>query len=267
MFCQDVLGSTSCVTCPISPSGRQTFSGIGSASFEDCTNDALNIEASASVACNISFFIANVEKFKDGIAATAGADRSAVQILSYAEVNSSQASRRLLAGVISLEFNFRIAVPRYFLSQAVVGLADLAAWVQQEGLPALTVGATMTSCGAGAEPDPSNMVCQACDIGLYKNASDNSSCLVCPILTTTSTQGAFLLSQCECIPGYYSNHLMAFNVSCSKCGPGYHCTGGLHRSLCPERMELQGVSSTSSTCRCSPGYQGPDLGPCVCEVS
>ena len=266
-FYQNTVGATACFNCPISPGGRQTFSGIGSASVDNCTNDVIDLESSASAACNKTVFEANIERFKDGIATTAGADRSTVQIVSYAQVNSSQTSRRLLSGIISVEFNFRIAVPRYFSSEAVVGLSDLAAWVQEEGLPGLTVGATTASCGAGAEPDPSNPVCRACDFGLYKNASDNSSCVQCPSLSTTQSQGAFLLSQCECVPGYYSTNLLAFNVSCSECGLGYYCTGGLHRSLCPERMELPGVSSTSSSCQCSPGYQGPNLGPCVCEAS
>lgn len=244
----------------------QTFSGVASSSIENCTNDLHGIDSSASASCNLSIFESNIDKYRQGVAITSGADLRTVEIISYEEKNSSLVSRRLLSGTITVDFNFRLAVPRYFAAQALSGLAGLQDWVLSQGLPGITVGATVFACGAGAEPDPiSNLTCRACHhgetrrnlaharfedapcmfcvvlrrsirlcyvAGFYKNASDNSSCVACPHASTTISKGAFLLSQCTCVSGWYSTTLLAFNETCTACNNGSFCQGDQHIAPC-----------------------------------
>ena len=107
-----------------------------------------------------------MDRYRIGIAEVSGADLGDVEIFSYAERNSSQTSRRLLSGVITVEFNFRITVARYFLATAMDNLAGLQAWVAEQNLPGVTLGESVSTCGAGAEPDPnSNVSCRACEYG------------------------------------------------------------------------------------------------------
>ena len=82
-----------------------------------------------------------METYRSGIAEVSGADLGDVEILSYAERNS----RRLLS--ITVEFNFRITVARYFLATAMDNLAGLQAWAAAQGLPGVTVGETIATCG------------------------------------------------------------------------------------------------------------------------
>jgi hypothetical protein len=108
-----------------------------------------------------------MNKYRTGIAEVSGADIADVEILSYTERNPSQISRRLLTGVVSVEFNFRITVARYFSTSAIANIQGLQAWVAAKGLPGVVVGETLSpTCGAGAEPDPiSNVSCRACEYG------------------------------------------------------------------------------------------------------
>jgi len=94
-----------------------------------------------------------------------GADLRAVEIVSYDE---RVGSRRLLA--VYMEVKFRITVPYYLAAEALAGLTGLSAWATGQGLPAVTVQQTLTTCGAGAEPDPTsgNTSCRACEFGFYK---------------------------------------------------------------------------------------------------
>jgi hypothetical protein len=170
---QDATASTVCTTCPTSPrDGQQSSSAGGSTHAQNCTFDVTSFHARASAACNVSVFEQNMETYRSGIAEVSGADLGDVEILSYAERNS-QTSRRLLS--ITVEFNFRITVARYFLATAMDNLAGLQAWAAAQGLPGVTVGETIATCGAGAEPDPSsNVSCRACEYG-------KTLCLFCAI--------------------------------------------------------------------------------------
>jgi hypothetical protein len=80
-------------------------------------------------------------------------------------------------------------------------------------------------------------------IGFYKYAWDNSSCLACHFNSTTISRGAFLLSQCMCIGGYFSTDLLSSNVSCSECGLGHYCHGNQHRSPCDKVSRFDSFSS------------------------
>ena len=267
---QDTTASTVCTACPTSArDGQQSSSGVGSTHVQNCTFDVASVHARASAACNISIFEQNMEKYRSGIAEVSGADLGDVEILSYAERNSSQTSRRLLS--ITVEFNFRISVARYFLGSTIDNLAGLQAWVAAQGLPGVTVGEIISTCGAGAEPDPSsNVSCRACEYGkmrclfcavwdfvvdfrntvrfhvthsercfagFYKNATDNSSCVACHNHATTLSRGAFLLSQCTCVPGYYSKDFLSYNSSCHECGLGHWCKSNQHRASC-EKVQV-----------------------------
>jgi hypothetical protein len=263
---QDKSASTVCSVCPSSPVVGILSSGVGSTSVANCTLDTTSIHSRATAACNTSVFEQNIHRYRTGIAEVSGADIADVEILSYTERNPSQISRRLLTGVVSVEFNFRITVARYFSTSAIANIQGLQAWVAAQGLPGVVVGETLSpTCGAGAEPDPIlNVSCRACEYGkkffcdvlqvgfchrfscyrtdacltqsvfagFYKNASDNSSCVPCHNHATTLSTGAFLLSQCMCVPGYYSTDLLAFNMSCSECGLGHWCEGNQHRAPC-----------------------------------
>ena len=73
---------------------------------------------------------------------------------------------------------------------------------------------------------------ERCVAGFYKNTTDNSSCVACHNHATTLSRGAFLLSQCTCVPGYHSTDFLSFNTSCLECGLGHWCEGNQHRAPC-----------------------------------
>ena len=166
-FFQDKSASTVCSICPSSPGVGILSSGVGSTSVANCTLDTTRIHSRATAACNTSVFEQNIHKYRTGIAEVSGADIADVEIFSYTERDSSQVSRRLLTGVVSVDFNFRITVARYFSTSAIANIQGLQYWVAAQGLPGVVVVETLfPTCGAGAEPDPiSNVSCRACEYG------------------------------------------------------------------------------------------------------
>ena len=65
-----------------------------------------------------------------------------------------------------LAFKFMLSVPRYFVSQAQVGLEQLWKW-SADGLPSISVRKISLTCGSGAEPNTlvSNVSCRPCKHG------------------------------------------------------------------------------------------------------
>ena len=251
---------------------------------------------------------------------------------------NSSSARRLLASSSSsgrdtsaVEAKTRVSVPRYFREKAREGLLEFPTWVSARGLPAATLksGLIFENCGAGYEPrdnytaafDSWNMSygplgfpytangsnhsrperCVLCATGKYKNSSDDSMCVACSQNSLSPFPGAILLSQCACVPSYYSNAPLSFNYSCHVCGEGVYCPGGQERipcapgtytihgvvnysssctlcqpmtyknnwgggncSNCPDRME-SGLGA--AVCSCMAGFIGPAGGPCLCKNS
>nr|XP_006825005.1 PREDICTED: uncharacterized protein LOC100367903 [Saccoglossus kowalevskii] len=83
------------------------------------------------------------------------------------------------------------------------------------------ITACIPKCQAGFYSESGVITCSACDIGYYQPATGQTSCLLCPIGTTTIDRGAASLDQCKvpCEPGYYSSDGME---PCSPCPRRYY---------------------------------------------
>ena len=288
-------GSSACASCPVSPGGRQTFSGVGSTSVANCTDDITGIEGEVSVDSDVAAFESNTAAYREGLAATSGADLRAVEILDYSETDASTTSRRLLARVevggfvfhessasISwslasnaalsavvdrVVFAFRLSVPRYFVAQAQQGLEqDLASWVIEQGLPRVTVLETVLTCGAGAEPlHPVNHVTS---LGGDPTTNTSLNATVTSIVTsatqnmsansTDSTWNESDVSDATTRRSYS----IAGNVSCVLCDYGTYknATDNSYCVACPAYSStLFAGALLLSQCTCEGGYYSTDL--------
>jgi hypothetical protein len=107
-----------------------------------------------------------------------------------------------------------------------------------------------SNCSAGSYTYLTGVTqCMLCDAGTFSTvvgATASDLCLKCPAGTSSSLTGRGSPTDCEsCSPGKYS---AAGAASCMQCPP-YGIT-------------LQG-SVSRFDCICSPGYTGPDGGPCL----
>lgn len=103
-------------------------------------------------------------------------------------------------------------------------------------------GAASCSCNAGFA-GPSGGPCEACSAGAFKSTAGEGVCLPCPAGTFTSTKG-----QAKCLP----------------CPPSTYGLAGAATSClaCPNNTRSLPGSVGVSSCECSPGFLGPDGGPC-----
>jgi hypothetical protein len=126
--------------------------------------------------------------------------------------------------------------------------------------------------------------CTTCDVGKYKEGFGHSPCVECPAHATTESSMSTNYSHCVCEVGFtgpahsctpcpagtYKNVLGS--AHCLICQSGFHSgigdggTGATACSSCPAASQSPAGSSLRTDCQCSPGYSGPNGGPCpACE--
>lgn len=105
-----------------------------------------------------------------------------------------------------------------------------------------------------------NSECQACSVATYKEAIGNWACQPCIGNSSTLQTASSLITQCQCIPGFYGTH----NTSCTPCSIGSfkETIGNLPVSCvsCPQFSTTLDIATTLRTnCLCSFGYTGTVL--------
>eukprot|EP01136_Pigoraptor_vietnamica_P022502 Opistho-1_new@73732 len=135
-------------------------------------------------------------------------------------------------------------------------------------------GTTCVDCGAGEYCVLG--VVTSCRTGTYQPSTGKTSCLDCPVGTTTLSAGAKALSACVCrIAGYWNN-----SGSCETCPAGYSCNDGVRTPCAPEKFQpdkaqsacldcpsglAQSVSPDRTACLCATGFQRDMLSlNCTC---
>ncbi|EKX37161.1 hypothetical protein GUITHDRAFT_145261 [Guillardia theta CCMP2712] len=127
-------------------------------------------------------------------------------------------------------------------------------------------------CGAGRQRNATGS-CEACPVGTFKNASDDSQCFPCRSNASTAGEGVILSTDCLCLPGY---KFVSFDSPCEPCSPGSYsntlanqdcqlCAANTYNSklastsctACPPRSVSGEGSPSISSCLCVPGYR-PD---------
>ena len=98
--------------------------------------------------------------------------------------------------------------------------------------------------------------CIQCQAGSYCGGGNLNLTLTCPAFSTSPAQ-ASLLTQCQCLPGYYG----ANGTACALCPAGETCASGEH-SACPANSNSP--AGTSGVCTCNAGWYSLTAGG-VCE--
>jgi len=130
------------------------------------------------------------------------------------------------------------------------------------------IGATgCENCLSGQYADRTGMyVCSNCSAGSYNDMIGASSCMRCDAGTFSTTIGATTSDVCiQCPAGTSSSSRgRGSPTDCQLCSSGKYSTAGA--ALCsacpPHGITLLG-STSRFDCVCSPGYTGPDGGPCL----
>lgn len=112
---------------------------------------------------------------------------------------------------------------------------------------------TCLQCPGGKFSEaPGQAQCVDCQAGYFSGAvGANSSevCAMCPAGTNSSMTGADAPSDCEMCP---------VNT--------YSPSGASACRTCPSHTVSRSGSKTHTDCKCAPGYNGPDGGPCLGDL-
>ena len=105
-----------------------------------------------------------------------------------------------------------------------------------------------------------NSECQACPVATYKEAIGNWACQPCIGNSTTLQTASSLITQCQCIAGFYGSH----NTTCTACpiGTFKENVANLPTACvsCPQFSTTLNIASTLRTnCLCNLGYTGSVL--------
>jgi len=212
-FSQDD-GATICQLCG---SGTESVSGSVA-----CTSELVNIEVSASLAMNASYFLQVQDQYVASIADLVGVTPFNVVVTAILNSSSAAVSRRLLLSTSSITIVWVITSPRFHLAALKASIATAFVSRLSDIGPPPTLNALMESCGTGRQPD--GVACVWCRQGNYKALADNSSCVACVNGTTTEGKGSILEDSCVCTEGYF------LNASVGACAP---CQAGTFKLLGP----------------------------------
>eukprot|EP00961_Rhodomonas_salina_P214846 2901585-Rhodomonas_salina.3 len=108
--------------------------------------------------------------------------------------------------------------------------------------------------------------CVTCDLGTYKEAIGNASCLICPPGSSTSETASLSLDSCLCAAGLYLNSTESASESaCVPCDEGYFCMGlsgpaDMAHVLCDPGTWAPARSTRASDCQCQAGHEPPPTG-------
>eukprot|EP00961_Rhodomonas_salina_P168519 2271480-Rhodomonas_salina.1 len=122
----------------------------------------------------------------------------------------------------------------------------------------LSEGSTSISdcvCVPGHEPAYNLTIrCSECNLGYYKNTSNNTACAACPSHSTTMTTGSTsLLDACICEPGWIMN---TQSLQCEQCPPSTFKSGYHGECMqCPEGTESYSGSTSPQDCLCAAGEE------------
>ena len=139
--------------------------------------------------------------------------------------NASRSLRQSGVTPVSLQLNRQVASLRQtvitpMVVQAVIArdfevfsvdsegsAAGLESFFQIRGLNSVAVKGFTTYCGAGYEEDLFNrsgkgQTCVQCQVGTFKQSTDNSACVPCGGYMTTTSVGSKSIEDCVCITGY-----------------------------------------------------------------
>lgn len=99
--------------------------------------------------------------------------------------------------------------------------------------------------------------CSACSLGMYSSAL-GSSCVHCPLRSSTIAAGSTSIEQCMCIPGTHSQ-----DGECQPC-PAHTFQPVLGSACrpCPENATAPRGSESPAACLCSRGYGAIQDGEC-----
>ena len=143
------------------------------------------------------------------------------------------------------------------------------------------IDGTCTSCVAGKyKTTTGSAQCTGCGVGTYSTtvgASTSSTCIACPT-NSDSPVSSSVNTACTCNAGSTgSNGGVCTNCAagkyktstgsaeCTGCGVGTYATtvGASTSSTCLSCPAGSGSVQSSTVCRCNPGFEGPDGGPCT----
>ena len=130
------------------------------------------------------------------------------------------------------------------------------------------------ACAAGKfKVSVGSMNCRDCAENTYSSYAASSACTDCPD-NSVSRRGSNSVEMCDCAAGFEGSEAQqAYRADaskiltswCSPCGPGaYKATLGSEQcSFCPPYSLSPPLSTSVESCKCSPGYTGPDGANCV----
>jgi len=194
-------------------------------------------------------------------------------------VNNNTADQQCLTCLPGFYCQGGVSTPCPANSYCVEGSATPAACPALSTAPLYSNASTACECGNGYYM--SGGVCSLCGYGTYGAKGTVGACKACPVNSTTASQGAYLLSQCLCVPGFTGDALVQINSSaCSVCPTNSYCPGNKANNtiVCPNStFSIKGASSKdqcvcpgnstwlpSTNCTCDNGfYSGPPT-PSVC---
>ena len=143
-------------------------------------------------------------------------------------------------------------------------------------------GGPCVACNLGTyKSSPGADLCQPCEVGKYLNTLAGTSCIECP-LRTTSLEGQGHVKNCSCIPGWSGPDGLG---ECNRCPIGtYKDSMGSHECFpcpaatysgtsgndnvslclpCPAQMSSSEGSISITACSCQAGYTGQNGGECM----
>ena len=164
--------------------------------------------------------------------------------------------------VVSLHMG--VTVPRSISQYAAAQLADSEKLINATGISSLQLSNVALTCGSGREPSADGE-CSLCTKGFYKSLADNTTCVQCPLYSTTSSVGSTQFEDCVCAAGYYVVQSDANSLNCSACPAGTfkaELVGSTAASDCGECPAGKFTNHKASTAceRCIPGTYSTSLG-------
>ena len=92
--------------------------------------------------------------------------------------------------------------------------------------------------------------CALCLAGRYCPGGNNNLTIACPG-NATSPAGAYAITQCMCLPGFYGVN----GTNCTLCPQGSYCASGV-LNPCPGNSSSPTQSGNISSCACNAGFFG-----------
>ena len=92
--------------------------------------------------------------------------------------------------------------------------------------------------------------CALCLAGRYCPGGNNNLTIACPG-NSTSPAGAYAITQCMCLPGFYGVN----GTNCTLCPQGSYCASGV-LNPCPGNSSSPTQSGNISSCACNAGFFG-----------